>query len=292
MNHLTDFDEILSQSIDPDLNYFNGQYQDTANNDNSKYFSVDEFINQIKTSPSNLTLVNFNIRSFHANSDSFFCLFDDETLPEIIILTETWFDSENAWNLNGYKTFHTIRASGRSGGVSIAVKNNLNPSALAELSFCDDTIEICSVKIIVNNSTKYILGIYRPHSDTIENFNHVLCNILDNRLILNKPIIIADDLNVNILSDCLNSVTFINNFHSYHFIPLITKPTRFSSTTVTASLLDQIWTNELTRLTCGIVVTDITDHYMTFLLYPFENLNDSINAKTKIMLRSLMTKLK
>ena len=112
MNDLTDFDDILSQGINPDLSYFNRQYQDTITNDSLKYCSADEFINQIKTSHSNLTLVNFDIRSFYSNLDVFSSyLMTKPTLHEIIIFIETWFNSENAWNLNGYKTLHTICTS-------------------------------------------------------------------------------------------------------------------------------------------------------------------------------------
>ena len=152
---------------------------------------------------------------------------------------------------------------------------------VSDLSFYNETIEICTVKVVLSNCTKFILGIYRPHSDSVENFNHVISNILNNRILANKSLFIAGDLNINILNDNSISNSFINNLNSYHFIPLITKPTRFSTTALNPSLLDHIWTNELTQLTCGVILTDVTDHCMTFLRYPVTEETDD-SRKTRI----------
>ena len=44
----------------------------------------------------------------------------------------------------------------------------------------------------------------------------------------NKKIILAGDININLLNQqCLAVETFITNLQSLHFIPVITKPTRF-----------------------------------------------------------------
>ena len=56
-------------------------------------------------------------------------------MPQIIILTETWFSNENAWNLEGYASYHTIRPNRRSGGVSDYVNNNLASNKLQIYAF-------------------------------------------------------------------------------------------------------------------------------------------------------------
>ena len=272
----------FSSDIDPDHNYFNYSEQNLDSQNQCKYFQVHEFRNLIQNSQSQLFIINFNIRSFYANSDAFFCLFEENMFPDIIILTETWFKHDNAWDMNGYLSYHTIRNHARSGGVSIYVKNNLVSNIMPDLCKCDETIEICSVSIQINNFPLNILGIYRPHSGSIDNFNQSLTTILENRLILNKPIIITGDLNINLLNDNLDSRSFINNLQSYHFLSLITKPTRFSQGHH-PSLLDHFWTNEISLFSCGIVLTDVTDHCMTFLIHRTKNLNKS--TKTKITFR-------
>ena len=117
----------------------------------SQYFSVSQFNALINDSQNLLTIINFNIRSFYGNSDNFFCLFDDGNMPQIIILTETWFSNENAWNLEGYESYHTIRPNRRSGGVSVYVKNNLVSNKLQNLCICNENIDICTISFIVNN---------------------------------------------------------------------------------------------------------------------------------------------
>ena len=80
-------------------------------------------------------------------------------MPQIIILTETWFSNENAWNLEGYASYNTIRPIRRSGGVSVFVKNNLVSNKLQNLCICNENIEICTVSIVVNNAPKFLLAL-------------------------------------------------------------------------------------------------------------------------------------
>ena len=180
-----------------------------------------DFKKLLDDSPNFVTLINFNIRSYHANSDAFFCIFDEQNLPDIFVLTETWFSNDNALNLHGYSSYHTIRSSRRSGGVSVFVKNSLESYILPDLCLCNDSIEICSVNVTINNSTKTILGVYRPHADSPENFTLSLNNIINNRHVNKKSMIITGDFNINILDNSPISQQFINNMHSYNFFPLI-----------------------------------------------------------------------
>ena len=142
-----------------------------------------DFNKLLDDSPNFVTLINFNIRSYHANSDAFFCIFNEKNLPDIFVLTETWFSNDNTLNLHGYSSYHTIRNTRRSGGVSVFVKNSLESYIIQDLCLCNDSIEICSVNVIINNSTKTILGVYRPHADSPENFILSLNNIINNRLV-------------------------------------------------------------------------------------------------------------
>ena len=92
-------EDFFFENLDPDLNYYNAL---SPSGRQSQYFSVSQFNALISDSLNSITMINFNIRSFYANSDDFFCLFDDGNMPQIYILTETWFSNENAWNLEGY----------------------------------------------------------------------------------------------------------------------------------------------------------------------------------------------
>ena len=147
------------------------------------------------------------------------------------------------------------------------------------------TIEINTVEVIINNSPLVIFGIYRPHSDSIDNFVQCLYPILSNQFISNKSSLIMGDLNINLCLNSANVDNFSNSLRSFHFVPLITKPTRFDSSGLSPpSVLDQIWYNKLDLHESGIVLHDLTDHLPTFITIPI--LNPLIpNQKIKIRFR-------
>ena len=89
------------------------------------------------------------------------------------------------------------------------------------------------------------MGIYRPHSDTIENFNTHFSDFLKNRLLRNKFCIIMGDLNICLLKPNVPNLNFSNLLFSHHFNPLITKATRFPQRDgEEPSCIDHIWMNK------------------------------------------------
>ena len=56
------------ENIDPDENIFN----ELHNKNISNFCSISDFSNLCKDNPLNYTILNYNIRSFHANRDTFF----------------------------------------------------------------------------------------------------------------------------------------------------------------------------------------------------------------------------
>ena len=117
--------------------------------------------------------MNVNIRSFNKNIDN---LLNDlnalSRCPDAIILTETWLNDDNKElaNIPGYIVFHTIRLNRCSGGVSVFVRDDLNAVIHKYLCLSDQTIESCCVKVTCGSESVVLLGIYRPHSNSIINF--------------------------------------------------------------------------------------------------------------------------
>ena len=126
-----------------------------------------------QNSQNQLISINFDMKSFYANSDAFFCLFDENILPDIIILTETWFKHDNTWDMNGFSSYHTIRNHARSVGISPHAKNKYVSAVIPDI--CEKNIQIFSVSVQIDNSSINILGIY---IGSIENFNQSLSTIL------------------------------------------------------------------------------------------------------------------
>ena len=155
-------------------------------------------------------------------------IFDDNKSPSIFCLTETRFTSSMLHNISGYDAFHTIRNSDTpAGGVSLYVNDIYNATKIESLSYSNSTIEICTTEIKFERQHIIVMGIYRPHSDSIDNFNTHFSDILNNRLLRNKFCIIMGDLNICLLKPNVPNLNFSNLLFSHHFNPLITKATRF-----------------------------------------------------------------
>ena len=198
------------------------------------------------------------------------------------MISETWFNPYTIQDVSGYEGFHTLRSTptGRGGGISIYSKPEFSPRSVDEISYCNSTIEVNTIEISRSGLNLFVIGIYRPHEDNINNFIDTLLEILNNPLLRGKMITIVGDLNINILNTDGGSQDFINALRSLHFLPLIDKPTRFSTIqNHSPSLLDQIWCNRIYTFVPGIISLDVTDHCPIFLFIP---LPGEINSNGKI----------
>jgi hypothetical protein len=285
--NMSDPSDQFLRSVDPDDNFFDGIFASLGQSRQSDYYCIDKFNNKFSSS-SCLTIFNLNIRSYNANIDKFIAVMESlSQQPEIIIITETWLsDDAGPSIMEGYQAFHTVRSNGKGGGVSVFCKRDLPVDKIEYLCNCSPTIESCVVKIRLNAEILYIIAIYRPHSDTIENFTSQLDSMLQNSLFSGNKVFLAGDLNIDLLSDnCRHVSGFVSSMQSLHFLPLITKPTRFppNDQSCNPSLLDHIWSNSLCNYSSGILALDITDHCPTFVQIPIPV---NLNEKIKLVFRS------
>ena len=91
-----------------------------------------------------LKLINYNVRSFRANAQNFLDAFNS-CLPQVLVLTETWFTKNYTSDIEGYDSFHTVRPSRRSGSVSIFIDFAFENKQIEQLSYISDNIEVCTV---------------------------------------------------------------------------------------------------------------------------------------------------
>ena len=284
---MTSFENIHSE-IDPDTNYLNEPLND-ATDSPSPYYSVADFNHIVNKRSNELLCVSYNIRSYNANKDTFFTTFQTvNSYPDVMVLTETWFTDENAKSIDSYNCYHTIRSDRRSGGVSIYVSDKFKSASVPELCFQNETIEICTISITVGSEKWYIMGIYRPHSDTVENFTSALESAMNLNEIKNgKRCMILGDINADLLNMSPQSENFANFLYSRHYMQKVTHPTRFSPQSVeNCSLLDHIWINWIDQHKVGIIANDFVDHCATFILIPYHPLQRHQNySKVKITFR-------
>ena len=214
------------------------------------------------------------------NLDNFMLLFNRNTMPDCFIFSETWYDGFEPILLPDFTGFHTVRKSRRSGGVSIYVKNSFNSEFIDELSYANESIEICTVKVSTEHSKMFICGVYRPHEGTIENFTFSLETILENRIFSGADCLVGGDLNIDISCNGGSIDGFIDMMQSHHFLQTISEFTRPTINEPNrGSLLDHLWLNNISNYNSGIIKTGITDHYTTFILLPFQC---KTNQKEKI----------
>ena len=277
------FSEEILDDIDPEVNYYNII---SENHSSSCFDSIDEFFseNPISLNDHNfISIICQNIRSIDCNLDKLLCVFDENNMPDVFILTETWYDGYFPTVIPGYTGYHSVRI-GRSGGVSVFVKNQIPSSKVDEHSYTNESLEICTIKLSFNAKHLFISGIYRPHSGTIENFSTALEQTLSSNILSNAQCIFAGDFNANLRSNDGDVDGLIHMMQSHHYLQTITDNTRPETAWSAPSLIDHIWINQICSHNSGVIKTGITDHHTLFLQFPF-SLNKSNSSKIKITFR-------
>ena len=210
------------EDIDPDLNFnVNGCFNEA---NRSEYLTVSEFINM--SGNGEISILNYNIRSFNRNIETFEAfIFSLHEPPTIIVLCETWF--VDPVDISGYKSFHTVRYQKRGGGVSVYFKHPVALKRIDQLSYCDDVLEMCSCELLLGKFKIILLATYRPPSASVSDFIDKMNNILSYCRSYEK-ICLLGDININLMDDdSVDVINFSSLMRSFHLMPLITKPTRF-----------------------------------------------------------------
>ena len=243
----------------------------------STYHSLDSFgeLSRVSSGMS-LFIVHHNLRSFSRNYDelsSFLSEFNRDV--DILVLTETWSSRANVGCIAGYNGYHSYRTDRVGGGVSVYVRETLNSSVIGDLTVNRDVIETCSVKVYNGSNFLYIIGVYRPPGDAgLDDFNRTFVSLLENSIIMRSNVFVLGDFNVDLLNLNPRTQTFVDSMRSLFLLPLITVPTRVTDTSET--LIDNIWTNQLCIIHCGVFPVDISDHFPIFALPIFNTQRQTI----------------
>ena len=114
--------------------------------------------------------------------------------------------------------------------------------------------------------------IHRIPNTNMMDFNATMANALEQLRMENKLVYIMGDYNIDLLNSEKHDVLYCNEF-----LPLISRPTRITSTS--ATLIDSIFTNNHDDLNCslnGILVADISDHF------PIVHINCSFSVEETV----------
>ena len=127
--------------------------------------------------------------------------------------------------------------------------------------FIEGQFESIFVEIVRGGGRKNdIIGVvYRPPGGSIQGFRDEMDQVLTDVRGLDGYIM--GDFNVDLLKAEAHGPTsdFMEGFMSKGFYPLISLPTRLTDTT--ATLIDNIWTNNLrSTMVSGLVTVRVSDH--------------------------------
>ena len=150
---MTDLNDNVFLDIDPDSNMYPNVNFDVNTADSlvtsNEYLTVQQYSDSFEMDKFDITMINYNTRSFHQNGQMFESFLSTNPFShDIIILSETWNKSSNVQlcKIDGYNSFHSYRES-RSGGVSVFSKNNYPCTQISYLSEVSENIEICVVAV-------------------------------------------------------------------------------------------------------------------------------------------------
>ena len=257
--------------VDPDLQYYNKINQCNVNSD---YYTADSFINKFKPKlkKDSFSLLHCNIRSAPRNLKKLENYLESLDMNFTIVgLSETWFSDSTAdlYSIDNYVNVNNFRNDKRGGGVSLLVKNGIEFEGRSDLNTFNDDIESVFIEVdknVVHSDKNIVVGvIYRPPNTNLDNFLLYMDNLLGSISRENKFCYLLGDYNLNLLNCDKHEKTnqFIDTMFSFHFAPLINKPTRVRENS--ATLIDNIFTNNLeSKSNQGILYTDITDHFPIF----------------------------
>ena len=269
----------------------------------SDHIDFDEFLKVSKNLNFRkvFSLFSLNIRSLSnklAQLTNILAQFDYP--PAIICLQEIWSAHGNI-KLDGYHPLEYVSRDSNSipnpncgGGAGIYIRNNIEYQKISlPNEFIKGVFESVWVKIRMNDGTFKIIGsCYRPNSAPLASHSQAI-KILDEIVVQLKKehkktkIIITGDFNMDLLKYSLHPATneFITNFYNQGMLPLITKPTRVTQNS--ATLIDNIFSDDIYNMFAGLCNFDISDHETLFLI---DKSGNTANKDLTLKVRSTQPK--
>ena len=155
----------------------------------------------------------------------------------------------------------------KGGGVSILIQSNITAAIIPHLTAVNEVFESLAVELVINNNKFNIVGLYRPPSTSLVDFNAIFFNMfIENDR--NKLIAIMGDFNIDTLAPAFSNQVnhFLDEIKSLHLMPLINIPTRI--TELSATCIDHVYINQLTPCKYGVLNMPIADHLPIFSSIP------------------------
>jgi len=218
----------------------------------------------------------FKIASFNSRSiNNKFQKIRDMThtiAPVVLCVQETWGKNKTTeYSIRGYHKPEFSVRQGESmnlgGGVATWVREDTDFEVMKS-PFKEKVIETQTIHLTEMNMI--IVNVYRPFG-SIDTFFDTLNQHLDN-LKREEPladILLMGDFNIDLMRVTKSSERLLEDTIIHGFIQRVTKPTR--TTDNTESLIDHVYTKSRKHPYTDIIISDISDHYITVTTFPNES---------------------
>lgn len=226
---------------------------------------TEECSNYVTNPSQQLKIITQNIRSIHANINSFLTLLCRTNIDcDILVLTECWLNRYNGLipSIDHYTYYYTKNLLNQNDGLVLYVKNITNYTVE------EPALQDASCLILKIGTDKAIVCIYRsPSIRDISKFLQSLDGILAD-LTSYKTIVIVGDLNIDIACfPCSNQTSdYLDLIASHGMLPAHTLPTR-----ETACLDHVMLKTNLSAVTI-VLQSSVTDHDPVLLCLRLKNL--------------------
>jgi len=283
---------FLNSRLDLDfMSQYNTVYRDVNINEDpynnvaisSKLYTMSSLSNQLPW-PNSPLYLSINIQSLNSKYNELSLqiadLLSKNVNIDVISLQETWeIRYPDQLCIPGFQPLvYRNRHDMRGGGVGFYIKNGINYKILETLSpFENKIFESLTIQLSYPGKSSVLLtSAYRSNgllpnvtpSMQMERFFLLFDELLHNLQNKRLPTYIFMDSNIDLLNlNSDDSSNFLNSVLSKGFLQCVLKPTRMQNNSKT--LIDHILTSVRSNvLSTGTIVSDVSDHFFTFIQTP------------------------
>ncbi|KAG5889254.1 hypothetical protein JTB14_025514 [Gonioctena quinquepunctata] len=218
-----------------------------------------------------LKIATLNVRSLFTGFDCLKNLIFENDF-DVVVITETWLSpdiQDDTVRIQGYGVVRRDRLN-RGRGIAIYYKAFLSLEVL-ENNDSDHTLEQLWVMLRIQNNCIGLGGVYRPpHTNVLDSIA-----ALENTISLHYPsvdgIILAGDINLNILNTSNNNTAqFLDFSEAYGMSIMNNEPTRV--TEISSTLIDiiAVTNKNMVVSTHTRNADDISDHWLVYCILQYK----------------------